>query len=165
MSYEEQRLLRAEAYMRLGQPALAVPIINETRMDAAKGALPAVGLNGVNEPYPRCVPKSFENAEMCGNLWDALLWEKRMEQMGTDGMLNWVDWRAWGYLYPGTIVYFPASMRETVQQGFGYYTYGGTLPGTASGFKNIAAPCSTLTGWRAIGCTDYESVDRLPRRY
>lgn len=157
MSPEELRLLKAEAYIRLGQPALAVPLINVSRTAATKGQLPPVGINGPQESLPRCVPRSYTNAEVCGNLMDALLWEKRLESLGTDLWVNWADWRAFGYLEPGSVVYFPPSYRDTEAMGFPYYSYGGSLPGSAS----APAPCGSGT-WQSIGCMDYVSVSRLP---
>jgi hypothetical protein len=158
MTPEEQDLLKAEAYMRLDQPALAVPLINLTRTNILKANLPAVTVAGPTQPYPQCVPHSFANAEKCGDLWDALLWEKRLEQMGTDSFLNWTDWRSFGYLEPGTPVYFPPSYRETAQLGYPYYTYGGVLPGSANG-----PPCPVSPAWQFIGCTDYTSIPRFPK--
>ncbi len=160
MTTEEQDLLRAESYMRLGDNASAVPLINKTRIDPHKGGLPPVGVNGTQEPYPQCVPHSFSDARLCGNLYDALLWEKRMEEVGTDGFLNWSDWRSFGMLDPGTPIYFPPSYRETQQDGLPYYTYGGPLPGSS----DAAAQCGTdLTVYQNIGCTNYKSVGRLPK--
>ncbi len=153
----ELQLLKAEAYIRLGNPAAAVAIINVSRQDPVKGGLPPVGVNGPQEPYPQCVPHSYTNAEACGNLMDAMLYEKRMESIGTDMFVNWADWRAFGYLDPGSIVYFPPSYRETQAMGYPYYTYGGTLPGSA----NSPTKCGTGT-WQSIGCVDYTSVTRLP---
>jgi hypothetical protein len=159
MTTEEQDLLRAEAYMRLGNPAAAVPLINKTRTNVFKGGLPAVGVNGPTQPYPQCVPHSFQNAEKCGNLYDALLWEKRMEQIGTDAFLNWSDWRSFGMLDPGTPVYFPPSWREIGQMGLPYYTYGGPLPGSS----DATAQCGTdLKVFQNIGCVNYKSVGRVP---
>jgi hypothetical protein len=159
MTPEEQDLLKAEAYMRLDQPALAVPLINRTRTDVLKANLPAVTVAGPTQSYPQCVPHSFANAEKCGDLWDALLWEKRMEQMGTDSFLNWTDWRSFGYLAPGTPVYFPPSYREMAQLGYPYYTYGGpSLPGSVNG-----PPCPVTPAWQYIGCTDYQVPERLPK--
>lgn len=155
---EEQNLMRAEAHMRLGNPAAALPLINLTRTATNKGALPAITqITGPSEPFPRCVPHAFFDAEKCGDLWDALLWEKRMEQLGTDAFMNWVDWRAWGLLDKGTLVYFPPSYRETGQLGFPYYTYGGNLPGSVGSTQQ----CGSGT-WQSIGCTNYPYRPRLP---
>jgi hypothetical protein len=159
MTPEELRLLKAEAYIRLGQAALAVPLINTSRTDANKGGLPAVGVNGPTQGYPQCVPHSFADATKCGTLIDALLWEKRLEALGTDMFVNWADWRAFGYLEPGSIVYFPPSSRETEAMGLPYYTYGPGLPGTA-GTPTCPA---TSTQFQFIGCTNYTPVRRLPQ--
>jgi hypothetical protein len=157
MSEGELRLLKAEALIRLGRSAEAVPLINTSRTATAKGGLPAVGINGPTQPYPQCVPKSFVNPGVCGNLMDAMLYEKRMESLGTDPFVNWVDWRAFGYLEPGSVVYFPPSFRDTDFMGFPYYTYGGVLPGSA----NSPTPCPTGT-WQSIGCVNYTSVRQIP---
>jgi hypothetical protein len=91
-----------------------------------------------------------------------------MEQFGTDIYVNWIDWRAFGYLEPGTVVMIPVSSKESIQQGFGYHTSGNHLPGTASTSYWTVQPCSSLgdpaTVWAAIGCVDYVAVERLPRR-
>jgi hypothetical protein len=121
----EMDLLKAEAYIRLGNPAAAVPLINITR--TAQGSLPAVTVTGP-PATTSCVPRKITGA--CGDLMDALMWEKRLESIGVDPIINWSDWRAWGKFQPGTMLAMPIHSRELFTLGMDYYTFGGSLPGS-----------------------------------
>ena len=68
------RLLKAEALIQRNREAEAVPLINETRVEV--GELPPVTVDGVPDA-PDCVPR-LPNGQ-CGNLMEALKWEKRLE--------------------------------------------------------------------------------------
>jgi hypothetical protein len=120
----EMDLLKAEAYINLGNAAAAVPLINITR--TAQGSLPAVTVTGTSGVS--CVPRKITGA--CGDLKDALMWEKRLESIGIDPIINWSDWRAWGKFQPGTMLAMPIHSRELFTLGIPYYTFGGSLPGS-----------------------------------
>ena len=126
MSPVEMDLLRAEAFLRLGRPADAVPLINRTRV--ANGELPPVTVNGTGS-LPACVPRKDDGS--CGDLMDAMLYEKRIELQSVEPILHWADWRAFGKLQRGSMMQFPIHGRELQVLGLPIYTFGGSNPGSA----------------------------------
>jgi hypothetical protein len=160
----EMDLLKAEAYINLGNPAAAVPLINNTRVGVRcianvggnpctvpttelgtyGGNLPPVTVAGVpaSTPTAGCVPRKISGA--CGDLMDALMWEKRLESIGIDPIINWSDWRAWGKFITGTALAMPIHSRELFTLGIPYYTFGGSLPGS------VGAPNTDYV--RCAGC-------------
>ena len=116
----ELDMLKAEAFYRTNRRQEAVDIINVTRMD--HGSLPAVDLNGPPSE-PGCVPKRYDGT--CGDLWDALMYEKRIETFGAHGLIPWADGRGWGCLLAGTVTEFPIPARQLDLMGEPMYTFGG----------------------------------------
>jgi hypothetical protein len=102
----EARLLKAEGLYRNGQLGAAADIINETREAAGLNATDASGTN------TSCVPK-LPN-ESCGDLWEMLKWEKRMEThyTGIAFVTWWFDSRGWGDLYKDTPLQFGMPCQE-----------------------------------------------------
>ncbi|CAN5183145.1 hypothetical protein BH24GEM2_BH24GEM2_04070 [soil metagenome] len=133
----EMDLLKAEALIRLNRPAEAVPLINRSRtatQTITSGAtsttfpgLAPVTVTGTSGAT--CVPRKPSGA--CGDLFDALMYEKLIEQAGSEALLNWFDSRGWGSLTPGTPLHFPVPGRELITLGLPVYTTGGTNPGSA----------------------------------
>lgn len=121
ISEAEIDLLRAEAYMRLGQPELAVPLINKTRV--AVGGLPPVTLEGAPEVNGRCTPRKYNGG--CGSLWDALRYEKSIETMGTEGYISWWDRRGWQGLVENTEIHWPMPLSDQELLLIPRYTAGG----------------------------------------
>ena len=125
----EMDLLKAEALIRLGRAAEAIPLINKTRV--ANGGLPPVDINGAPGTAPNCVPRKLSGA--CGNLWDALRYEKRIETLGLSAGLQYYDARGWGTLLENTMIQFPMPVVD-IELVFGadqIYTFGGGGPGSA----------------------------------
>jgi hypothetical protein len=117
----EINLLKAEALIRLGRAAEAVPLVNATRV--ANGQLPPVTLDGPPDS-PNCVPKKFSSGA-CGSLWDALQHERNMELAVTDGAMMWWHARGVGTLMEGTLIHFPVNGLELENLGLPIYTFGG----------------------------------------
>jgi hypothetical protein len=113
-------LLKAEALIRTGRAAEAVPLINATRV--ANGQLPPVTIDGPPAGAD-CVPKKVTGA--CGSLWDALQHERNMELAVTQGAMMWWHARGVGTLMEGTLVHFPVNGRELDNLGLPIYTFGG----------------------------------------
>jgi hypothetical protein len=113
-------LLKAEALVRLGRAAEAVPLVNKTRL--ANGKLPAVDINGPPDE-PGCVPRRTTGA--CGSLWEALRYEKRIEQAGVDGQVAFYDARGWNTLAAKSFLQLPIPGRELEIERLPNYTYGG----------------------------------------
>lgn len=67
----------------------------------------------------------------CGNLFDAFMYEKRIELFGLEAIIPFADFRGWGRLPEGAIVHFPVHGRELETLRLPYYSFGGDLPGSA----------------------------------
>jgi len=108
---EEMDLLKAEAKFRSGDLAGAAAIINVTRERAGLNATDASGLN------TSCVPKLPNGT--CGDLWEMLKWEKRLETAftGPFGVGWFFDSRGWGDLWKDTWVELaiPCAEAQTLQ--------------------------------------------------
>jgi hypothetical protein len=117
----EVDLLKAEALIRLGRAAEAVPLINATRV--ANGQLPPVTVDGPPADA-NCVPRKFSSGA-CGSLWDALIHERNMELSVTYGAMTWWNARGLGLLMEGTMLHFPVHGTELENLGLPLYTTGG----------------------------------------
>lgn len=118
----EHDLLRAEAHMWLGQPELAIPLINKTRV--GNGGLDPVTLDGAPmNANGYCTPRKWDGG--CGSLWDALRWEKAVETMGSEGYLAWWDRRGWQELVEGTEVHWPMPLADQELLAIPVYSMGG----------------------------------------
>lgn len=102
----EMRLLKAEGLFHKGDKGEAASIINETRVASGLNATDEVGIN------TSCVPKLPDGS--CGDLWEMLKWEKRMENtfIGPLGVGWFWDSRGWGDLYKDTFVQLPVPCGE-----------------------------------------------------
>jgi hypothetical protein len=118
---DEMNLLKAEGLYYKGDMAGAAALINMTRTAAGLNATDATGTN------TSCVPK-LPNGN-CGNLFEMLKWEKRM-QIQMEGLFSapwWFDSRGWGDLWKDTPLEFPAPCKELqVLQILPCYSFGGS---------------------------------------
>lgn len=126
VSKGEMDMIRAEALFRLGRGTEAAAIINPSRV--------AAGLKPVTASGPPagadCVPRKDNGT--CGDLFDAIQYEKRIELYPLSGDISWYDQRGWGKLVPGTPFHLPLLGREAATRGLPIYTYGGVGgPGAA----------------------------------
>lgn len=125
----EMGFLAAEAYIRTGQPALALPYINQRRV--AVGGLPAATVGGVSGA--RCVPRSaglLKKASTraegdCGDLLQTLIYEKDMETARLYAGSSWYDHRGFGTLRTGRAVQCPIPQVDLDLLGLPTYTFGG----------------------------------------
>jgi hypothetical protein len=120
MTVAEMDLLKAEALIRLGRAAEAVPLINKTRV--ANGELPPVTIDGPPDE-PGCVPRKLDGR--CGSLWDALRYEKRLEGFAVSGVVAFFDARGWQMLPANSILELPVPGRELATLRLSLYTFGG----------------------------------------
>ena len=128
---ESMRLLKAEGLYDQGDLAGAATIVNMTRTLNGLNATDASGTNS------SCVPKLPDGS--CGDLWEMLKWEKRMEvqYFGLIGAPWWFDSRGWGDLFVNTPLEFPVPCKELqTLQILPCYSFGG-----AGG--DMTAPVST----------------------
>ncbi|MGH7569124.1 MAG: hypothetical protein ACREL9_09175, partial [Gemmatimonadales bacterium] len=140
MTRAEMNLLAAEGYLRAGNVAAAVALINVSRI--AKGGLPSLAaITDTVTPVPggnACVPRvpdpatNFKSAR-CGTVWDALKWEYRLE----NAFIAYGAWffaaRGWGDLPEGTAVHWPVPLQEMDARQQAFYDMGGVgAPGGAA---------------------------------
>lgn len=121
MSFREIAMLRAEALIRLGRTAEAIPIINASRTANGLPAIPAGAtvVPGGTAAAPviggaSCVPRYPVSATTtaCGTILEAMKYEKRMESAFT-GYSQWfIDNRGWGDLVVGTPLEWPVPNQE-----------------------------------------------------
>jgi hypothetical protein len=125
----ENDMLAAEGYMRTSRTALAVPLINRTRVRAGLAAIP-LGTSDQNAIIPggtACVPRVPQGpnytSTACGTVWEAMKWEKRVETAFT-GYAQWfLDSRGWGDLTEGTVLEWPVPWEELyARQNLDIYT-------------------------------------------
>ena len=132
----EVDLLAAEAYLRLGDIPKAVAKINISRQ---KAGLPPVTGTAVTDLVPggaSCVPRvpapPTYTTTACGNLMEAMKWEKRME-LAYNYMGAWYfDSRGWGDLVKDTPLMYPVPVPELDARLKPYYNLGGGGPASAA---------------------------------
>ena len=128
MSADENRLLRAEAFLRTNNAPEAANLVNVSRTRTVRigntpyPGLPAVTADGV-QASATCVPRT--NTGACGTLLDALIYEREIEAGGWDPVRTWADRRGLGKLLPGTILHLPIPGRYLVSMGLAIYGFGG----------------------------------------
>lgn len=135
----ENDMLVAEGYIRQNNFAKAAALIDKTRV---KNNLPALSgkITSINDVVPGgqgCVPhvpaasKNFQGT-VCGNIFEAMKYEKRMETSFT-GFGQWYfDSRGWGDLPEGTALQWPVPYQEMDARGHPFYDLGGGLPSSAA---------------------------------
>ena len=133
----ETDLLVAEARYRQNNIAAAVALINQYRV--VRGGLPPITTFSISAVVPggaACVPRVPQapafTASVCGSIWEALKWEKRMETAYVGWGLWYFDSRGWGDLPVGTAVHFPVPAPEMVARGGLPYTVGGVGMGSGA---------------------------------
>jgi hypothetical protein len=144
----EVDLLAAEGHIRKGNFAAAAALINKTR--TANG-LPAITAFDNTSPVPGgadCVPKvpvAPYTVIECGNMMEAMKWEKRIETAYTHFAAWYFDSRGWGDLAEGTPLFWAVPYQDLQARGFlpGQIYSAGDGVGTA---PNSAAPKGNY-GW------------------
>jgi hypothetical protein len=135
MSQTEMDLYAAEAHLRSGNTAGAVPLVNLTRV--GNGGLPAV-VDGSTVPGgANCVPrKRFDLAGTCGDLKDALIYEHFEEIFQLSGGIEYWFTRRFDMLPSGTALHLPIPAEDLEVLQLDIYTFGGVAnagqPGTAA---------------------------------
>jgi hypothetical protein len=85
--------------------------------------LPPITTAGAPLVNGACVPRRKNGA--CGDVMDALVWERKMELMGLDPIRTWADHRGLGLLEPGTLLHWPIPGRYLASLLMPIYTDGG----------------------------------------
>lgn len=155
----ENDLLEAEGHLRKATPdyAAAAALINRTRAagldangKAIGGGLPPITVFNAVAPVPggsSCVPKVPVSATSagggtltCGNMMEALKWEKRIETAYTHYAGWFIDMRGWGDLASGTPLHWAPPYQDLQARRVPIYSTG---VNTAGG---MAAAAGTY-GW------------------
>jgi len=128
----------------------AAALINKTRTPglvggvATGGGLPAITAFDGTSPVPggsSCVPKVPVNAKSagggtvtCGNMMEAMKWEKRIETAYTHMGAWFFEMRGWGDLAEGTPVHYAVPYQDLQARALSIYSTGlNTAGGGAAG--------------------------------
>jgi SusD/RagB-like outer membrane lipoprotein len=137
----EVDLLAAEGYIRTGNIAAAAAKIDITRTRAGLPALSGAVTTATQLiPGSACVPRKPVGPDFsttaCGDIFEAMKYEKRME-LAMERLGGWYyDSRGWQDLYQDTPVYYPMSVDEIdaryqLTAASRYYNVGGGGAGSA----------------------------------
>jgi hypothetical protein len=125
----ENDLLAAEGYTRTGKISEAAAKIDLSRV--ANGGLPALSgvVTSATQPVPggtNCVPQvpTPSGTVACGNILEAMKYEKRIENTYASFGRFWIDGRGWGDLPEGTPLEFPVPYQEMQTRQKPYYLLG-----------------------------------------
>lgn len=120
MTKAEIDMLEAEGQIRKGNFGAAAALINKTR---TKNGLPALTDLNNTSPVPggaNCVPKvpvAPYNVIACGNMFEAMKWEKRIETAYTHFAAWFLDSRGWGDLATGTPLFWAVPYQDLQARG------------------------------------------------
>lgn len=128
----ENDLLAAEGYIRTGNIAAATALIDKSRVRNRLPALSGV-ITALGQPVPggrSCVPRVPDAAQgytatKCGDVFEALKWEKRMETAYAGWSQWYFDSRGWNDLPPGTPLQWPVPYQELQSRLLSPYSIGG----------------------------------------
>ena len=121
MTKAEMDMLEAEGHIRKGNFAAAAALINKTRVP---NGLPALTDFSATAPVPggaSCVPRvpsSSGTSLGCGNMMEAMKWEKRIETAYTHFAPWYLDSRGWGDLAEGTPLFWAVPYQDLQARGF-----------------------------------------------
>ena len=121
-------MLAAEGYLRTNNIPSATTLIDKTRVRAGLPALSGV-ITSATQQVPggiSCVPRVPQapsyTTTACGNVFEAMKWEKRLETSFT-GYAQWyIDARGWGDLVQGTALDWPVPYQELFARQLASYT-------------------------------------------
>jgi len=151
---EELDLLKAEGLYRAGDYAGAAAIVNVTRVRAG---LPAITIFDATTAVPggnACVPKvpkgtpapgAIFTAVGCGNLWDALKYEKRIETAHTTYSPWFLDGRGWGDLAEAVPLFWAVPYQDLQARGRPNSAIYGAGPGSGNAPNSTHGP--SAYGW------------------
>jgi hypothetical protein len=146
-------MLQAEGLYRQGNFAAAGALVNLTRV--ANGGLPAITTFDASTAVPggatNCVPKvpvAPFNVIACGNLWEALKYEKRIETAYTHYAPWFLDGRGWGELAKDTPLFWAVPYQDLQARGRGLdQLYGAGVGGAELGNAPNSAAGTSVYGW------------------
>jgi hypothetical protein len=130
----EVDMLAAEGYLRTGNAAAAIALINVYR--TRNGLLPIPVGAGIGTAVPDCIPRvpaapNFTSTR-CGTVFEAMKYEKRLETAYSGWGMWYFDGRGWGDLPEGTPTEYPVPQQELDTRALPLYELGGIgLPSSA----------------------------------
>ena len=133
MTATEIRLLAAEGYYRTGNYTEMINRINVSRGAANLQAIPNT-ITDTLTPVPGgvvgCIPKVPDSAQNfraahCGNVWDALKYEYRLETAYAGYGMWFFAGRGWGDIPEGTALNWPVPWEELFVRSMPIYGTGG----------------------------------------
>jgi hypothetical protein len=155
----ELDMLEAEGHIRQGNLVAAAALINKTRTAAPDpvtgaangGGLPpvlAVPGSAATGTMPNCVPKTPVNASnagggtlVCGDIMEAMKWEKRLETLMTHFAAWYLDARGWGDLAQGVPLFWATPYEDLLARNIT------TLYGTGSGVGTAPNSAAAVSGY------------------
>lgn len=147
MTKTEMDMLIAEGQLRTGpqqNTANAIALINLTRTTSGLPALTGTGT--VPGGNPGCVPRvpsgANGNTLICGDAFEAMKYEKRLETAMTGYGQWYFDSRGWGDLPEGTALSWPVPWQEMDARLKTLYSLGGTDRICAAGQTPLTTTCS-----------------------
>ena len=162
LTSKELEFLEAEASYRLGDQVAAMATVNKYRGD--KGELPPfTDANGRAPGGTRCVPQMPDGS--CGDLWEALKYEKRIELFHYGFGTEYFDDRGWGDLVSRTWEQVPIPGSELEILLIDTYTFGGANPGSAPNvvdrnFLNDVSPAAIKVKRAAMEAIAKRTMER-----
>jgi hypothetical protein len=141
-SHNQNDMLQAEAYIRTGNIPAAAALIDIYRTRVGLPALAGV-ITALGQPVPggtaadpvpggaSCVPRipvgtgPEWTGSTCGDIWEAMKWEFRMENMFVGYAAWYFPARRWGDLPEGTPLHWPVPWQEMDARGHPFYNLGG----------------------------------------
>lgn len=132
----ENDLLAAEGYIRKGDFASAAAKIDLTRVPNGLPALSGA-ITSASQAVPgggACVPlvPSPAGTVSCGNIMEAMKYEKRIETAMTSFGRWWIDGRGWGDLPEGTAYEYPVPYQEMQARQHPSYALGASSGSAAA---------------------------------
>jgi starch-binding outer membrane protein, SusD/RagB family len=150
---KELEFIMAEGLYRTGDQAGAAAIVNNYRV--ANGGLAAVTTAGTSGA--RCTPRTDSGA--CGDLWEALKYDKRVEVWHYGYGVEFFDDRGWGDLVTNTPYHFPVPGAELDLLLMDIYTFGGGGEASAPRLWTDVMDAETIR-WRADALDAYGDAVR-----
>jgi hypothetical protein len=146
----EINMLEAEGHIYKGNFAAAAALINKTRV---KNGLPAITALDNTSPVPgdaNCVPKFPQGngpsaSVKCGNMFEAMKWEKRMETAYVHFAAWFIDSRGWGDLAEGVPLFWAVPYQDLQARGYTTADIYGAGPGVGNAPNSVAG--KSTYGW------------------
>jgi hypothetical protein len=122
-------MLAAEGQIRRGNIAAAATLIDRYRVPNGLPALSGA-VTTASQPVPggaNCVPRVPQptGPTQCGNILEAMKWEKRLETAYTSWGVWFFDSRGWGDLPIGTALQWPVPVQDLEARRLAAYDLGG----------------------------------------